>query len=301
MGKHLDTLISHVSIPQINLDISTGFTLSSASSALNIQKYHMDDINEPTPRTLHCVKGKRLRIIKVVDAIVMATHIMHGCEFEDLDYPDKHERIEMLKDAKGNFILRPHKDIIQKIHSSSIVSPQNKKRMRVLKLLKIPYAALLDLLLYLKILHKLLKIDHLHNLLSIILHHVLLFQCLLITLAILFKIHHLHNHLDIILYYVRLLPTIPLLLKIHQLNKLFNIVLHHVLLLQCLLRTIPLLFKNVPPTHPLEHHSLQHQSPTHTTTTRPQRVRLVWHQRGMGRVIPYIRDELIHPTKHQMG
>jgi hypothetical protein len=163
---------------------------------------------------------------------------------------------------------------------------------------------LLSIILYyinLLILPLLLKIHQLNKLFYIVLHHVLLFQSLFCTLPLLFKIHHLHNLLSIILYYISLLLKLPLLLKIHQLNKLFNIVLHHVLLLQCLLRTIPLLFKNVPPTHPLEHHSLQHQSPTHTTTTRPQRVCLVWHQRGMGRVIPYIRDELIHPTKHQMG
>jgi hypothetical protein len=86
-----------------------------------------------------------LRTIEVADAIVMATHIMHGwpipseCamvkvttireghEFEDLDYPDKEEGIEKLKDAKGNFILWPHKDIIIKIHSSPIVSPQSRE------------------------------------------------------------------------------------------------------------------------------------------------------------------------------
>jgi hypothetical protein len=58
--------------------------------------------------------------------------------------------------------------------------------MRVLQLLKIPYAALPDLLLHLKILHKLpllLKIEHLHNLLSIILLHMVILQSLLLTLA----------------------------------------------------------------------------------------------------------------------
>jgi hypothetical protein len=83
----------------------------------------MDDINEPTPCTLLYVKGRMLRTIKIVDAIVMATRIIHGwlilleCtvvelttiregrEFEDLDYPDEEEGIEKLKDAKGNFIL----------------------------------------------------------------------------------------------------------------------------------------------------------------------------------------------------
>jgi hypothetical protein len=52
--------------------------LSSAGSAPVHQKYPVDDINEPTPCTLLYVKGKTLRTIKVADAIVMATHIMHG-------------------------------------------------------------------------------------------------------------------------------------------------------------------------------------------------------------------------------
>jgi hypothetical protein len=83
----------------------------------------MDDINEPTPCTLLYVKGRTLRTIEIADAIVMATHIMHGrpvpseCavvevttiregrEFEDLDYLDEKEGIEKLIYAKGNFIL----------------------------------------------------------------------------------------------------------------------------------------------------------------------------------------------------
>jgi hypothetical protein len=86
-----------------------------------------------------------LRTIEVVDAIVMATRIMHGwpvlseCavvevttireghEFEDLDYLDKEEGIEKLKVAKGNFILWPGKDIILKTRSSPIVSPQSRE------------------------------------------------------------------------------------------------------------------------------------------------------------------------------
>jgi hypothetical protein len=80
-----------------------------------------------------------LRTIKVANAIVMATRIMHGrpgpseCavvkvttiregrEFEDLDYPDE-EGIEKLKDAKENFIIWSCKDIILKTYSSPIVS-----------------------------------------------------------------------------------------------------------------------------------------------------------------------------------
>jgi hypothetical protein len=83
----------------------------------------VDGINEPTPYTLLYVKGKTLRTIEVADAFVMATRIMHdrpvlsecavvevtmireGPKFEDLDYLDKEEGIEKLKDAKGNFIL----------------------------------------------------------------------------------------------------------------------------------------------------------------------------------------------------
>jgi hypothetical protein len=140
MGKHLDITISWVSVPQINLDIGTGFTLSNASSAPNNQKYYVDDIIEHIPCTLLYVKGRTLRTIEVVDAIVMATHIMYGravplecvvvkvtmnregCEFEDHDYLDEEEEIEKLKDAKENFILWPCKDIILKTSSSSILS-----------------------------------------------------------------------------------------------------------------------------------------------------------------------------------
>jgi hypothetical protein len=127
MRKYPDIVISQLYIPQINLDIGTAPpplpALSSASSAPDHQKYHVDDINEPIPCTLLYVKGKMLSTIKVADAIMMATHIMHGqpipseCavvevtmikeghEFEDLDYLDEEEGIEKLKDAKENFIL----------------------------------------------------------------------------------------------------------------------------------------------------------------------------------------------------
>jgi hypothetical protein len=148
MRKQTDIVISQVSVPQIKLDISTTPTQampapSSAGSAPDHQKYHVDDINEPTPCTLLYVKGRTLRTIEVADAIVIATHIMHGrpvpseCvvvevttirkgrEFEDLDYLDEEEGIEKLKDAKGNFILWLRKDIILKPHSSLIVSSQS--------------------------------------------------------------------------------------------------------------------------------------------------------------------------------
>jgi hypothetical protein len=118
---------------------------SSADFAPDQQKYPIDDINEPTPCTLLYVKVRTLRTIEVVDAIVMATRIMHGrpilleCvvvevttikeghEFQDLDYPDEEEGIEKLKDAKGNFILWPHKDIIRKICPSLIVLHQGRE------------------------------------------------------------------------------------------------------------------------------------------------------------------------------
>jgi hypothetical protein len=85
--------------------------------------------------------------LKVADAIVMATRIMHGrpipseCavvevtmireghEFEDLDYREQEEGIEKLRDAKGNFTLWPRKDIIIKSRSSLIVSPQSRDHM----------------------------------------------------------------------------------------------------------------------------------------------------------------------------
>jgi hypothetical protein len=114
---------------------------TTIGSAPDHQKYLMDDINEPTPWTLLYVKGRTLRTIEVADAIVTATRIMHGrpfssecavvevttiregCEFGDLYYPDEEERNEKLKDANGNFILWPRKDIILKTCSSLIVSP----------------------------------------------------------------------------------------------------------------------------------------------------------------------------------
>jgi hypothetical protein len=150
LRKYLELDVSQVSVPQINLEVGTTMPqvvppLSSVGSAPDNQKYPVDDINEPTPCTLLYVKGRTLRTIKVADAIVMPTHIMHGrsvlsdCavvevttiregrEFEDLDYPDEEEGMEKLKDAKGNFILWPHKDIIIKTRSSPIVSPQSRE------------------------------------------------------------------------------------------------------------------------------------------------------------------------------
>jgi hypothetical protein len=131
-------------IPEINLDLSATFqpfALSSAGSAPNKDKdkFHMDDIKDPTPCTLMYVKGMTSRTIKIAAAIVMPSRILHGqpipakcvvvevttfkegCEFEVLDYTDEEEGIEKLADAKGTFILWPRKDIIVKTHSSLIV------------------------------------------------------------------------------------------------------------------------------------------------------------------------------------
>jgi hypothetical protein len=91
--------------------------------------------------------------------------------------------------------------------------------MRELQVLKIPYIALLDLLLHLKILHKLpllLKIHHLHNLLNIIL------QSLLSIILL---------HMFIFKSLFLILP----LLKILQLNKLLSIILLHIFILRSLL------------------------------------------------------------------
>jgi hypothetical protein len=57
MRKHPNIVISHVFVPQVNLDISIEFAPSSASSAPNNQKYPMDEIKEPTSFTLLYVKG----------------------------------------------------------------------------------------------------------------------------------------------------------------------------------------------------------------------------------------------------
>jgi hypothetical protein len=107
--------------------------------------------------------------------------------------------------------------------------------MSVLQLLKILYAALPDLLLHLKILHKLPLLFKIYD-----------------KLRLLQKIHHLHNLLSIIL---------------------LSIVLLFMVILQSLLLTLPLLLKNPPQTtsppenlpsiQPLEHHSPQHCSPPH--------------------------------------
>jgi hypothetical protein len=124
--------------------------------------------------------------------------------------------------------------------------------MRVLQVLKIPYAALPDLLLHLKILHKLslvLKIHHLHNLLSIILQSPL-------------------NIILLHMFILQYLLTLPLL-KIHQLNKLISIVLLHLFIPPKSPHTTPPL-QNPPFEQALQHRSPPHahsqKSPPHTTS-----------------------------------
>jgi hypothetical protein len=80
--------------------------------------------------------------------------------------------------------------------------------MRVVQLLKIPYAALPHLLRHMKILLKLPllpKIQHLHNLLSIILLHMVILQSLLLTLPLLFKIYQLNKILSNVLLHMFIL------------------------------------------------------------------------------------------------
>jgi hypothetical protein len=71
-------------IPEINVDLSATvqqpFALSSASSATNRDKdkFHVDDIKDPTPCTLIYVKGRTSRTIEVAEATVMPSRILHG-------------------------------------------------------------------------------------------------------------------------------------------------------------------------------------------------------------------------------
>jgi hypothetical protein len=73
--------VVQVHVPEINLDVGDAvqpFTLSSAGSAHDNQKYPVDDIKEATPCTLLYVKGRTLRTIEVADAIVLPSCIFHS-------------------------------------------------------------------------------------------------------------------------------------------------------------------------------------------------------------------------------
>jgi hypothetical protein len=148
MRKNLQYVVQMLS-PEINLNLGVTVQQPFAPSSVDFapnrdkDKYPVDDIKDPTPCTLMYVKDRILRTIKVAEATMMPSRILHGrtipveCavvevttikeghEFEDLDYPNEDERIEKLVDAKGTFILWPHKDIIVKTYSSMIVSPRS--------------------------------------------------------------------------------------------------------------------------------------------------------------------------------
>jgi hypothetical protein len=148
MRKNLQYVVQMLS-PEINLNLGATVQQPFAPSSVDFapnrdkDKYPIDDIKDPTPCTLMYVKDRILRTIKVAEATMMPSCILHGrpipvecavvevttikegCEFEDLDYPNEDERIEKLVDAKGTFILWPHKDIIVKTYSSMIVSPRS--------------------------------------------------------------------------------------------------------------------------------------------------------------------------------
>jgi hypothetical protein len=70
-------------IPEINLNLGATvqpFAPSSAGSARNRykDKYPVDDVKDPIPCMLMYVKGKTSRTIKVIEATVMPSHILHG-------------------------------------------------------------------------------------------------------------------------------------------------------------------------------------------------------------------------------
>jgi hypothetical protein len=109
MRKNLQYVVQMLS-PEINLNLGATvqqpFALSSVDFAPNRDKdkYPIDDIKDPTPCTLMYVKDRILRTIKVAEATMMPSRILHGrpipveCavvevtmireghELEDLDY-----------------------------------------------------------------------------------------------------------------------------------------------------------------------------------------------------------------------
>jgi hypothetical protein len=76
--------VMQMPIPEINVDLGAivqqPFAPSSAGSAPNRdkEKYPMDDIKDPTPCTLMYVKGRTSQIIKVAEATMMPSRILHG-------------------------------------------------------------------------------------------------------------------------------------------------------------------------------------------------------------------------------
>jgi hypothetical protein len=125
--------------PEINLDfgatVQQPFAPSSAGStpSRDKDKYLVDDIKDFTPCTLMYVKGRTSRTIKVVEATMMPSRILHGqpipaeCavvevttireghEFENLYYPNEDEGIEKLVDAKGTSFSGPAKILLSKL------------------------------------------------------------------------------------------------------------------------------------------------------------------------------------------
>jgi hypothetical protein len=83
MRKNLQYVVQ-IPSPEINLDLGVTvqqpFPLSSVGSAPNKDKnkYHVDDIKNPTPCTLIYVKCRTSWTIEVVEATVMPSRIHHG-------------------------------------------------------------------------------------------------------------------------------------------------------------------------------------------------------------------------------
>jgi hypothetical protein len=75
--RKIPQYVLQMPIPEINLDLDATvqqpFAPCNASSSPNRYKdmYPPDDIKDPTPCTLLCVKGRTSRTIKVAKAIVM--------------------------------------------------------------------------------------------------------------------------------------------------------------------------------------------------------------------------------------
>jgi hypothetical protein len=83
MRKNLQ-YIMQIPSSEINLDLGATvqqyFALSSADSAPNRDKdkYHVDDIKDPTPCALMYVKGRTSGTIEVAEVTIMSSRILHG-------------------------------------------------------------------------------------------------------------------------------------------------------------------------------------------------------------------------------